>query len=240
MGDVENRYAATRELANTREQPPHRVPLQGGRRLVEQHALRPAPERARDLHDLTLLDREVSAERLGLDVVAPVAHDVARLRAHVAPAHESVGGAEKHVLSDRQLRHDHGVLVHRRYPLAPPGDVADSRRRPASKADDTGVGRLNSGQDRHDSRFAGAVAANEPQALPGAQVQVNAAQRDACRQSACRRRSSRPAPAAVSSWHIPSSKGGGGRHQDGAGHRRLGRRRANAAVGSAVDVAPQR
>ena len=80
VGDVEDGHAAGGELPHALEQPPDGVALERGGGLVEQHAPGAAGQRPRDLDDLELLDGQVAAGRSGVDVEAPVAHDLARPR----------------------------------------------------------------------------------------------------------------------------------------------------------------
>ena len=70
--DVEDGDAAGDQLADALEQAADRVALQRRRRLVQQDAPGAAGQRPGDLDDLQLLDRQVAAARVRVDVEAPL------------------------------------------------------------------------------------------------------------------------------------------------------------------------
>src|ERR1700728_1869102 len=176
MGNVEDGDTAGGELAYPVEKSAARVAFEGCGGLVEQHALGAAGERPGDLDDLELLDRQVPAERPGCYVKAPIAHDGAGPVAHRPPADQSRGGAEEHVLGDRQVRHDHRVLEDRGDPLVPAGGVADAGRGLTAERHRPRVRLDEAGQDRDQRRLAGAVAADPPEALSGLDRQADVVQ----------------------------------------------------------------
>ena len=89
VGDVQHRDTAVDEGPHAVEEPAYAVALERRRRLVQQQAARPPRERARDLDDLALLDRQRRARLVRVDVEVPFAQDAAGLRAHRSPVDDA-------------------------------------------------------------------------------------------------------------------------------------------------------
>ncbi len=111
--DVEDRDAARLHATDAIEQPLDRVRLERRRGLVENEEARADPERARDLDDLLLLDRELDGRLVDVEVETPLEQKLPRLPAQLLPADERpVAAVEEDVLADAERRDDHRALVH--------------------------------------------------------------------------------------------------------------------------------
>ena len=82
--DVEDRDAARLDAADALEQPLDRVRLERRGRLVEDQEARADRERARDLDDLLLLDRELGGGLVDVEVEAPLEQQLPSLPAQLA------------------------------------------------------------------------------------------------------------------------------------------------------------
>ena len=170
MRDEDQRAA---EILERLEQHVLRVEIEVVGRLVEQQRVRRAQQHARDRQPRALAARQ-HAHRL-LDVVAreqEAAEDVADARHHVD---RRVAG-ERLVDGQRRIEPRRFVLREVLHDdLVPLGPRA-------------GVGRLDAREHPHQRRLAGAVRADQRDAIAALDVQVDAVEDDACRRTPCGRR----------------------------------------------------
>jgi len=168
MRDVEDRDAARLHAAHAFEQPLDRLRLERRRRLVEDEEARADRERAGDLDDLALLDRQLRRGLVDVEVEPPLEQQPPGLPAELAPVDQlRVAEVEEDVLADAERRHDHRALVHARDTLLPRRPVAEAGRRLAVEAHRSTVGPEQPGEDPDERRLPGTVPADERVALAG-------------------------------------------------------------------------
>ena len=150
-------------------------------RLVEDQHVRPAVERAEDLHALLLADRDVAHPGVGVDrqpePVGQVPHPLGRrLGVQQQPLPRLVG--EHHVLGHRHDRDEHEVLEHHADAAIDGGPRRVDHHRLAVQPHLALVRAVEPVEDAHQRRLAGAVLAQQGVDLALAQVEIDAVVRD--------------------------------------------------------------
>jgi hypothetical protein len=181
VGDVDDRHAAAREIADHLEQPPHLGVGQRGRRLVHHEDPDVAAERLGHLDELLLGDAAVPHLAARAQPQAQAGQQLGRTGVRggaVAGAPGRAGlPAEDDVVRDGQLRHEVQLLVD--HGDAVPRGVLRGvdRHLLTGHLDDALVVAVHAGEDVHQRGLARAVLTEQRGHLPGVHGQVDAGQR---------------------------------------------------------------
>ena len=180
MRDVQDRDAARGELPDPREEPFDAAAFQRRGRLVEQQAAGPGGERPGDLDDLPLLHGQVRAGQPHIDRETPLGHDLPGPRPASAaspPGRPGCGWRPRNTFSatvrpGTTMECWNTVAIWRRQAPTRPGGSGG-----AVEAHLAAVRRVDAAQDGDQGGLASPVAADQAQAAPGPQGEVDSAQR---------------------------------------------------------------
>ncbi|GAA3232320.1 hypothetical protein GCM10020216_051580 [Nonomuraea helvata] len=164
MGDVHHRDALLAQRAHAGEQPLDGRAVEPGGRLVEDDEPGAERQRAGDLHELALLDGQVTGQRLRVDVHLVRLQQFARPGPQRPPVDRGALGrlaVEEEVLRDRERRDDRGLLVDAGDALPPRVTVGEGGCRLSREQHLALIGRLEPGEDRHQGGLTRAVPADE-------------------------------------------------------------------------------
>ncbi|MGC0369302.1 hypothetical protein RKD05_001554 [Microbacterium sp. SLBN-111] len=172
--DVDHRRAARDDLAHAGEQLLHLFDTEVLGRLVEDQDARVEGERFRDLHDEALLDRQVGDTRAGVDAHVPRGEPFRGPRGGAAEAADAAeADSDGHVLGDRQVRQESGVLADDTEAETPGLLGVGGGEFGAGDPHRARVRGERPGRDRHERGLPRPVLAHEGVDLAGAHVQVH-------------------------------------------------------------------
>jgi hypothetical protein len=140
-------------------------------RLVEDDEPGAEGQRPGDLHELPLLHAQITGRALRIHVHRPRRQQLLCPPAHTLPADQPATAAvvpvQEEVLGHGQRGDDRRLLVDAGHPLTPGVAVGESWCGAAAEGHRPLVGGLEAGEDGHQGRLAGAVAADERVGLTG-------------------------------------------------------------------------
>ena len=179
MGDEDDGGAGGAKLAQDREEPIDLRRGQGRGRFVQDQQPGIAAQRAGDLDDLALRQRELANRPAKIDILAQPVDERLCLgahRRHVDPEAARLV-AEMDVLGRVQIADQAGILID--HGDAPPAGIggAGEQRGHAVEAQVPRVRLIGAGENAHQGRFAGAVLADERMDLARPAVEGNVPQR---------------------------------------------------------------
>jgi hypothetical protein len=164
MRDEENADAFRLQGADLLEQPIDFAAIQFGGGLIQYQEAGSLDEGPGNLEELSLADLERPGGRIDVEFQAPLSKDFMRLAAHARPGDELTPShifAQKQVLGAGQGGNDLGVLVDAGDAALPPIALAEIRRGGSLEEDVAPVRHDEASQERDESGFARAVAADE-------------------------------------------------------------------------------
>ena len=179
MGNVKDRDALGLQFANELEERRRLDRRQRGGRLVEDHDAVGDGQRAGDLRQLPLRDRQALDRHVHRRLDAEHAHRLGRAAVHLAvvdPKAPPRLPAEKHVLGDRQIGREHDLLMHEHDATALGVDRPLQFDGRAVELQDAAGRRQMAADDLHQGRLSGAVLADDRMDFARADIQRNVAQ----------------------------------------------------------------
>ena len=165
MRDIEKRNPGVLQRAYPVEQTDDLFSLKFGCGLVENDEPAALQKRARDLDDLTLLDREPPGFQIGRDRQIPIFKCGDRRFLETPPVHESERVqrliVEKEVFRDGQMGQHHPALVDAGDAVAPGFAIAERGRGRARKSQIASIGGMEPGQHSDERRLPRAISSDK-------------------------------------------------------------------------------
>ena len=180
MADVEDGHAARSKLRDEAEEALDVAALQGAGRLVHEDEAGVAGQRAADLDDLSIREREIAGRLSGIDLAsAELCQERRRTADEPLPSHprRRAFRAEEDVLRHGEVRADGKLLVDVRDPPVSRVGGAFRRVRLAGQSHAAGVRFDEAGEDVQQGALARAVLANEGMHLARVDGEIDSRER---------------------------------------------------------------